>query len=237
MLFTVTDDSWRRVDMCNGTDEGWVRVIEARGGRPRKSRGRAIAETPPYSGSWRWKRAARVGCIAVESYRCRGSFQKIAKVTALSDEFDRGSREFRWFLGRDDRVSHRFKEKKLYVDGSPRAWDGFLPSLTRDSCKSVPCRLWRAIENRIVGKIIDAFTIDRNRIPPIRATKDAKFSTWHGWGPEATDGSILCMHGDRHARKIIYANATPSLVQKRIKMFDTRTICQPHGTARLFSGK
>lgn len=47
MLFTVTDDSWRRVDMCNGADEGWARVIEARGGRPRKSRGRAIAETPP----------------------------------------------------------------------------------------------------------------------------------------------------------------------------------------------
>lgn len=33
--------------MCNGADEGWARVIEARGGRPRKSRGRAIAETPP----------------------------------------------------------------------------------------------------------------------------------------------------------------------------------------------
>lgn len=32
--------------MCNGADEGWARVIEARGGRPRKSRGRAIAETP-----------------------------------------------------------------------------------------------------------------------------------------------------------------------------------------------
>lgn len=51
-VFTVTDDSWRRVDMCNGADEGWARVIEARGGggRPRKSRGRAIAEAPPHNG-------------------------------------------------------------------------------------------------------------------------------------------------------------------------------------------
>lgn len=48
MLFTVTDDSWRRVDVCDGADQGWARVIEARGGRPRrKSRGRAIAEAPP----------------------------------------------------------------------------------------------------------------------------------------------------------------------------------------------
>lgn len=38
-------EACRRV--CDGTDKGWVRVIEARvEGRPRKSRGRAIAKTP-----------------------------------------------------------------------------------------------------------------------------------------------------------------------------------------------
>lgn len=39
-------EACRRI--CDGTDKGWARVIEARvEGRPRKSRGRAIAKTPP----------------------------------------------------------------------------------------------------------------------------------------------------------------------------------------------
>lgn len=47
-LFTMTDDSWRRVDVCaDGADKGWVRAWSKPGveGRPRKSRGRAIAKT------------------------------------------------------------------------------------------------------------------------------------------------------------------------------------------------
>lgn len=78
--------------MCNGADEGWARVIEARGGRPRKSRGRAIAETPSYNGSSRWEQ----GCIGATRH-LRFVDSRKASWYCIWGRFRRFSKEFGGF--------------------------------------------------------------------------------------------------------------------------------------------